>query len=215
MARVSQAVIDQLLSDCADPNKPYEIVVSKWIVEKIPAIFGDNKEEFLRIKSMIAQGLNVDMCSVVFVGSSCTGFSLNPKKGFKEFDDDSDIDIAIISHHHFNVAWRWMKQVDMSTLKSNERFVIGQHRSHFIFDGTIATDFILPLLPFGAQWGAVLTAISNEPVFGGREINFRLYQDHKALIDYHVKNVKNNMPTMLGVNAQEVTLEAQVLEETE
>lgn len=209
MARVAQEILDSLLSDCSDPQKPYEIVVSKWIVENTPAIFGGNKEEFLRIKSIIAQGLNVDMCSVVFVGSSCTGFSLNPNKDFKVFDDSSDIDIAIISHHHFNIAWRWMRQADLSNLKSAERYAIKQHKLHFVFDGTIATDMILPLLPFGAEWGSVLAAISNEPVFGGKEIHFRLYQDHKSLIDYHVNNVKNNMSTMLGIEAQEVTLKAQ------
>lgn len=205
MARISQDILDELIKDCSE--KPYEIVISKWIVEKIPVIFNDNKEEFLRIKSLIAQGLRVDMCSVVFVGSSCTGFSLSPKKDFKTFDNESDIDIAIISHHHFNLAWRWMRQIDMSSLTGKERYEISEHRKHFVFDGAIATDHILPLLPFGKQWGAILTAISNEPVFGGREINFRLYQDHKSLIDYHVNNIKRNIHSMLGVEAQDVTLE--------
>ena len=201
MARVSQDILDSLVADCT--QKPYDIVVSKWIVEKIPTIFNDDKEEFLRIKALIAQGLRVDMCSVVFVGSSCTGFSLNPKKNFKTFDKDSDIDIAIISHHHFNLAWRWMRQIDMSTLNGKERYEISEHRKHFVFDGTIATDYILPLLPFGKNWGAVLASISKEPVFGGREIHFRLYQDHKSLIDYHVNNVKKNLPSILGVEVKD------------
>lgn len=47
MARVSQNILDGLITDCT--QKPYEIVVSKWIVEKIPAIFHGDQEEFLRI----------------------------------------------------------------------------------------------------------------------------------------------------------------------
>lgn len=204
MARVSQEVLDNLIVDCA--QKPYEIVVSKWIVERIPAIFHEDREEYFRIKALIAKGLKVDMCSVVFVGSSCTGFSLNPEKDFKEFDEQSDIDIAIISHHHFNLAWRWMRLVDLSTLKSKEKYAVNQHRHHFIFDGTIATDWVLPLMPFGKEWGALLAELSNEPVFGGRDIHFRLYQDHKSLVDYHVYNVKNNMPALLGVKAIDTQL---------
>jgi len=204
MTRVDQAILDSLITDCS--QKPYDIVVSKWIVEKIPVVFNGNAEEYVRIKSIIAQGLKVDMCSVVFVGSSCTGFSLNPEKNFKVFDESSDIDIAIISHHHFNIAWRWMRQVDLSTLKSKERYAVKQHRLHFVFDGTIATDMVLPLMPFGSEWGAVLANVSNEPVFRGREVHFRLYQDHRSLIDYHMNNVKNNLPTMLGVEAQDLTL---------
>lgn len=204
MARISQEILDNLLSDCE--QKSYEIVVSKWIVERTPAIFGDDREEYLRIKSLIAKGLNVDICSVVFVGSSCTGFSLNPDKDFKEFDEQSDIDIAIISNHHFNMAWRWMRQVDLSSLKGKERYAVNQHRKHFVFDGTIATDIVLPLMPFGREWGAVLAEISREPVFEGRDVHFRLYQDHKSLIDYHVNNVKKNMPAMLGVEINDEQL---------
>ena len=204
MARVSQEILDGLITDCAE--KPYEIVVSKWIVERIPAVFHDDREEYLRIKALIAKELKVDMCSVVFVGSSCTGFSLNPEKDFKEFDDQSDIDIAIVSHHFFNIAWRWMRLVDLSTLKGKERYAVKQHRRHFVFDGTIATDLVLPLMPFGKEWGTVLAKISNEPVFGGRDVHFRLYQDHKSLIDYHVNNVKYNLPAMLGVEVNDEQL---------
>ncbi|MCR4903445.1 MAG: hypothetical protein K6A23_11355 [Butyrivibrio sp.] len=208
MARVSQDILDSFIADFF--QKSYDIVVSKWIVENIPAIFNEDKDEYLRIKALIAQGLKVDMCSVVFVGSSCTGFSLNPKKNFKKFDSDSDIDIAIISHHHFNIAWRWMRQIDMSTLNGKERYEIKEHRKHFVFDGTIATDYILPLLPFGKLWGSVLLSISNEPIFGGREIHFRLYQDHKSLIDYHVNNVKKNLPSILGVEAKDELLNKEI-----
>lgn len=204
MARVSQAILDGLINDCS--QKPYEIVVSKWIVEKTPFLFNNDREDYYRIKALIAKGLNVDMCSVVFVGSSCTGFSLNPHKDFKVFDSDSDIDIAIISHHHFNIAWRWMRQLDMSTLGEDERNAVNIHKHFYVFEGTIATDKILPLLPFGKEWGTILNSISNEPVFGGREVHFRLYQDHRSLIDYHIHNVKKNMPNMLGVKAQDVTL---------
>ncbi len=205
MSRVSQNILDDLIEDYI--NNSYEVLVSKWIVEKIPAVFKGDLVEYLRIKDLIAKGLHVDMCSVIFVGSSCTGFSLSPHKDFKEFDDESDIDIAIISHHHFNIAWRWMRQVDLSTLSSKVRNHIKEHKKHFIFDGTIATDYILPHLPFGKLWGEVLSRISKELVFAGREIKFRLYQDHKSLVDYHINNIKNNIPSLLGVKSEEVILQ--------
>ena len=204
MARVSQQVLDNLMNDCQ--NLPYEIVVSKWIVESIPVLFNGNKNEFLRIKEVISKGLSVDMCSVVFVGSSATGFSLNPEKDFKVFDEASDIDIAIISHHYFNEAWHWLRRIDLAVASKNTIKAYNSHKSHYIFDGTIATDKILAKLPFGEQWLHTLSAIKNEPVFGNKEIHFRLYQDHKSLIDYHVANVRDNLPKMLGVAPQSQTL---------
>ena len=63
----------------------HDFLVSKWVVERLPYIFKDNYEEYLQIKIELAKLLNVDSCSIIFVGSSCTGFSLSPYKSFKEF----------------------------------------------------------------------------------------------------------------------------------
>jgi len=204
MARVEQRVLDELVNDCS--TQQYDIVVSKWIVERIPAVFNGNEAEYRRIKSKIAQALDVNMCSVIFVGSGCTGFSLNPKKDFKTFDEDSDIDIAIISHHHFNLAWRWLRHQDYGLLKGDARNALYHHRAHYVFDGTIATDQILQFLPFGAEWSRVLSEIRQEPIFANKEVHFRLYQDHQALIDYHIGNIKKNLPKMLGVEINNVVL---------
>ena len=207
MAKVEQNVLNELVTDCC--TQQYDIVVSKWIIERTPAVFRGNEEEYRRIKSKIAQLLDVNMCSVVFVGSSCTGFSLNPKKDFKTFDEDSDIDIAIISHHYFNLAWRWLRHQDYGLLKGDVKKAFYNHRNHYVFDGTIATDQILQHLPFGAEWSRVLDIISQEPVFANREVHFRLYQDHQALVDYHIGNVKKNLPKMLGVAINNVVLKPQ------
>lgn len=200
MGRVSQNILDKLMDDCR--NHPYEIVVSKWIVESIPALFKGNRDEYLRVKALIASLLHVDMCSVVFVGSSSTGFSMNPQKNFKEFDDDSDIDIAIISHYYFNEAWHNLRQMDTALLSKKAHKAYNSHRAHYIFDGTIATDKILSYLSFGKAWRESIAILRNDPAFGDKDIHFRLYQDHKSLIDYHVANVRDNLPNMLGISPQ-------------
>lgn len=204
MARVEQKYLDELANDV--DKGPDDFVVSKWIIERIPSIFNGDYEEFIKTKLFIANRLGIDSCSVIFVGSSCTGFSLNPDKDFKIFDELSDIDIAIISHHYFNIAWHWMKSVDIGLQKGKVRYSIAQHRSHYIFDGTIATDSFLTYLPFGNEWNSVIKELEKNPIFCGREVHFRLYQDHKSLIDYHRNNVKRNLPILLGVEAQSIEL---------
>lgn len=200
MARVSQEILDKLIEDCI--KQPYEIVVSKWIVEATPALFNGDRNEYLRIKALIAKKLGVDMCSVVFVGSSSTGFSLNPQKNFKTFDVSSDIDIAIVSHYFFNEAWHSLRLMDKAVLSERVKKAYNSHRSHYIFDGTIATDKILSQLPFGVSWRMVINEIKREPIFNNKDIHFRLYQDHKSLIDYHVANVRDNLSGMLGIKPQ-------------
>lgn len=75
MARINQEILDELVEDCSEGNDEY--VVSKWIIEKVPAIFNGNFEQFVKVKLSIAKQLGIDSCSVVFVGSSCTGSSRN------------------------------------------------------------------------------------------------------------------------------------------
>ena len=200
MIRVDQRILDRLANDCQ--TQPYDIVVSKWMVDSVPVLFNGNKDEYLRIKALIASKLEIDICSVVFVGSSSLGFSLNPNKNFKTFDSDSDIDIAVISHYYFNEAWHNLRRMDVALLSKKEMRAYNSHRSHYIFDGTIATDRILSQLSFGKAWRASIAELRRDPVFGNREIHFRLYQDHKSLIDYHISNIKNVLPNMIGVAPQ-------------
>lgn len=154
MARINQEILDELVEDCSAGNDEY--VVSKWIIEKVPAIFNGNFEQFVKVKLSIAKQLGIDSCSVVFVGSSCTGFSMNPSKDFKEFDEKSDIDIAIVSYYYFNVAWRWLRQQDVTLLRGSVKNAYVSHRKFYVFDGTIATDKILNFLPFGLAWKNVI-----------------------------------------------------------
>lgn len=205
MPRAPQELLNELLNDYQ--KGPDEYVVSKWIVEKIPALFNNDMELYRRTKLLIANKLGIDSCSVVFVGSSCTGFSLNPEKNCKLFDEESDIDIAIISHYHFTEAWHWLRTQKLSLLHGAAKKAYKSHRSFYVFDGTIATDMILKFMPFGAVWQEAIEELQKEPVFGKREIHFRLYQDHKSLVDYHVKNISENLGNLLGVAAENQILQ--------
>lgn len=85
-------------------NSTLDFVSSKWIFERVPFVFGGDYESFISTKLFIAKAVGVDSCSIFFVGSSSVGFSLNPAKNLKPFDNDSDIDIAIVSHYYFDIA---------------------------------------------------------------------------------------------------------------
>lgn len=63
---------------------PADLVISKWVLENVPFIFHEDRQHYLEIKSKLSKQLNVDSCSILFVGSSSVGFSLNPIKNFKK-----------------------------------------------------------------------------------------------------------------------------------
>ena len=82
----------------------YYISGEVWVFKKI---FNDNwfikYDEF---KKYISKKLGVHYHDIDITGSGKLGFSLNPKKKYKLFDDNSDIDIIIVSNHLFNEFWK-------------------------------------------------------------------------------------------------------------
>ena len=178
---------------------PADLVISKWVLENVPFIFHEDRQHYLEIKSKLSKQLNVDSCSILFVGSSSVGFSLNPIKNFKKFDKDSDIDIAVISHYYFDVAWRTIRDIDYSHQPIQVQKVLDEHRNRLIYWGTIATDKILGLLPFGAKWLNAIETLKSDQLFEDRKISFRLYQDHESLRLYHMNNFSSNLQNTIGV----------------
>lgn len=196
--------IEQFTADFS--RYEYDFLVSKWVVEKLPHIFKGDYETFLQTKLKLSKLLNVDSCSIIFVGSSCTGFSLSPYKNFKEFNEKSDIDIAIISHYYFDVAWHTIRNVNPLEYTFEVQEAIKAHASKLIYWGTIATDKILGIMPFAKEWMTAIEEMKKEKVFENRNIKFRLYQDHEALRTYHLRNFKINLSTMVGVKSESITL---------
>lgn len=56
-------------------------------------------------KKYISKKLNVHYNNIGIAGSAKMGFSLNPEKNFKAFDENSDVDIIIVSRKLFNEFW--------------------------------------------------------------------------------------------------------------
>lgn len=185
----------------------YEFLTSKWVLEKIPHIFNNDSEMYISTKLKLASMINVDSCSIIFVGSASTGFSLSPNKNFRKFNDKSDIDIAIISHYYFDIAWHTLRNIDIYSLSPEAAMSIKAHREKYIYYGTIATDKILGLLPFGKEWMAAIEDLKKSHIFENRDINFRLYRDHESLRAYHINNFKRNLSNSFGVKSEEILLQ--------
>ena len=203
MERVQRGGVEDFKKDYA--SHPLEFVSSKWIFERIPFVFGEDYSSFLNTKLIISKSLGIDLCSIFFVGSSSLGFSLNPAKNLKPFDESSDIDIAIVSHYFFNVAWRTIQDVDFSKMTIPIQVAIKEHRERLIYWEIIALDKILGLMPFGKQWLEVLEVLQQR-AFINRKVSFRLYRNHEALRRYHINNFQKSLPQLLGVEPQSITL---------
>lgn len=173
-------------------SSPAEFV-ENHIFDRIPAIFAGDRALFVNWKRMLAKELEVDPACITLVGSAATGASLNPSKNFKLFDDGSDIDVAVISHHHFTLAWRYLRMNPARRLRVDNRTRIAwdDHVHRYIYWGTIATDRLLGVLPFGLAWMKATAAMAKVAPTVGRTVNLRIYADYDALRAYHVHGIRS------------------------
>lgn len=168
------------------------LVASLWVMEGVPYIFGDDKEAYANWRELISDGIGVDSSEIQIIGSAATGISLNPHKNYRAFCSTSDVDIAIISEHFFNVSWRFLRGLGprLHSFPPSAKQSVHNHVSKYIYWGTIATDRLLGYLPFGHGWLEVFEEAAKKPPVDGRPISARIYKDFDSLRSYHVRNLK-------------------------
>lgn len=160
--------------------------VSLRILECHPSLFGGDELAYFDWRRRVGQGLGVDPSDIILVGSAATGFSLSPQKQFRPFGDRSDIDVAVVSHLHFEIAWDALRRVGAKKYDwpRKAREALDDHRERLIYWGTIATDRLLAHLPYGADWAKATSPIQDAAPVDSRRINYRIYRDMDSLRAY-------------------------------
>lgn len=102
-----------------DPDNPelLDDFCRKHILHGIPHVFQDSEQNYFSFRCRIAKKYCVPFHEIYITGSGKLGFS--PHKD-KDFDLDSDIDVAIISEDLFDIIMFKILQFQMS-LKANRR----------------------------------------------------------------------------------------------
>lgn len=179
------------LVDAAVALEPAEFC-SHHILDRVPWLF-DDRAAYIDWKQSLAEALGVDPYAICIVGSAATGVSLSPTKGFTLFHGRSDIDVAVISHHHFDLAWRKVRDLSLqpNLLSKTKKAKIARHRRGLLFDGCIATDKILGMLEYGPAWQDALMRAGKNPPVVGHTVKARLYRDFESLRAYQLKSARH------------------------
>ena len=161
-----------------------DLLADELVLERLPHAF-DTKRNYLQWRIGLASGLDLDPSCLRLVGSAATGRSLNPANRYKVFGTKSDLDIAVVSNAHFDIAWSWLRTAD-PLFVSGGPFVeelIDSHRKHYIYDGVITANSFLSYLPFGTAWSqAMVRSQADLPDnLQGRPMSMRIYRDHHSL----------------------------------
>jgi len=165
---------------------------SKYMFESVPHVFGDDMDLYIAWKAQLGDLLDVDPRAITIIGSAGVGVSLSPFKGLKPFGPESDVDVAVVSAYHFELAWRFLRSMKSSerlNLSPRQRESLREHVSRLVYFGMIATDRILEILPFAQPWVAAMSEMSGVTPTAGRDVNARIYRDFEALRAYQLRSV--------------------------
>lgn len=167
-------------------NAPLESFMNERIFEGVPYVFGGDRQKYWTWRAALANAIGVDPKNVVVSGSAAVGVSLNPYKSFREYGPHSDIDVAVVDHYHFDLAWNELRSLGTRRfdLSDVQRRSVDDHRAKYIYWATIATDKLLPLFPFAGRWQAAIDQAARAEPTVGREIKIRLYRDYAAMTAY-------------------------------
>ena len=138
------------------------------------------------LKEILNDKLGVAYHNVLMVGSGKIGYSLSPFKKFKAFDEDSDIDIAIISIKMFNELWAKIR------LASREEHISYNSITSSVFRGFINEKHFSNIAFARQYWNNQILDLNRciqEDVGIRHQINYRIYRSWEDLEDYHINGI--------------------------
>ena len=101
--------LKRLISELNTPEQ-YEALANRLISTSVPWFFiskygEESITKYSEFKWYMSSKFGITSNDVSLAGSAWLGYSLNPKKNFRDFQEGSDIDIVIVSQRLFNLFW--------------------------------------------------------------------------------------------------------------
>ena len=150
----------------------------------------DHSSDYDEFKKFISKNLNIPFNNISIVGSAKTRFSLSPNKLLKEFDEDSDFDLIIVSNSIF-------KDLSLAYRKiSSERHLHNYNgKSSNVFNGFVSIKDSDKT--YGNEslisWQRLIRTFKSQLKIKfniQHDINYRIYSDWRSVEDYHLKGIR-------------------------
>ncbi|EJG0735695.1 hypothetical protein C4G28_RS22975 [Vibrio parahaemolyticus] len=147
--------------------------------------FAADYDEF---KLYMSHKLGLHVNNIAIVGSAKMGFSLSPSKDYRAFNDDSDIDLVVVSASTYKASW--------------EAYLDLHHRGYLptyapvaknIFKGFVSLKEIDSRADFFDEWTRKVEPLKKDfQTFFGipHEINYRVYDSWESVERYHLSGLK-------------------------
>jgi len=176
----------------------------KYVIHGTPYIFKDKENEYYDFRKRISEKWNVSFHEVFITGSSKLGYSYH--KG-KNFDENSDIDVAIVSSDLFNEIMLTIEDFQWKIRRRQVYLNVEQLEKYHKFLEYLAIGWIRPdKLPsellrndkrLKTEWFAFFKSISNgKSEVGNYEVTAGIFKSYKHLEDYIYYGISDKYKTL-------------------
>jgi hypothetical protein len=165
---------------------------------------GNPYKEYDIFKRLLSDKLNIHFNNIAIVGSAKNGFSLSPKKYFREFDEEkSDIDVVLVSDVNYKILWEaylnmYYKQIPFPEYKSTAKSVFKGYLS-------IDDDSTLKhrdLIDWKKNANDMIKDVQLE-LGMMHSLKYRVYDSWESVEKYHYFNIKQLRSRIIGVQKKE------------
>jgi predicted nucleotidyltransferase len=155
-------------------------VYRKYVLSGTCYALDDNQH--YKLREEVCEKLSVEFSDVILVGSGKLGFSLKPGRRFGMFNDDSDIDLAIVSRSLFEKVW----EEAYLFKKSQADWPRAKLFFKYLSEGWIRPDKLPPsrYFSFSGDWWDFFNALTSSNNYGPYKIRAGLYYSHFFLQEY-------------------------------
>lgn len=147
-------------------------------------------EPHAQLREAVAEKLSVHPNRDVYtVGSAKLGFSIKPVARYRRFNDESDVDVAVVSPELYSQLWREARNFIANDGVWDERDFKWYKNNHFkgsIHPKSLPTS---PLIPTAANLWELSRVLQNERAAGPYAITFVIWSDMEALESYQASSV--------------------------
>jgi hypothetical protein len=161
----------------------------KWLLHGV--CFALSAERYYDLRQALADALQVHSTDVVMVGSGKLGFSISPDKAYKHFDDESDLDMAVVSQPLYEALW-----FELFTYFEQNAIVDKSVRNYHM-RGWLRPDMFPEnsAVPRCNALRDALRAINASMIAGRYPVNIGVYYSWSFLEGYQLRSITNCIQT--------------------